>query len=317
MNLKALRVFRRVVTTGSLSAAARELNLSQSAASRLISLLESTTNLTLFNRTRRRLTLSTQGEVFFRETEHILAGIDEIPRIVDDIRSSSNEPFKVVTAPRIGQGLVAEALALMTKENPDVRCSVDIQSRFDLELKVGTRRYDLGIVSLPVSHSLVDIENRPLVRVRAEALLSKDHPLADRDSLTADDLAGERMMGLWPDQLWRQQTDDFFRSGGTAPNYVVETKSSLMACQFARFGAGITVLDRLCAQSIDLSNVALKPLEPARWISYGYIFQRGRTLMGPAEIFLECTRRTIETFRQASPENAASLVPYPPGSIEA
>lgn len=64
MNFKSLRAFRLVVSQGSLAAAAEALNLSQPAVSRLISLLEDETKLTLFDRSRRRLTLSEAGEAF-------------------------------------------------------------------------------------------------------------------------------------------------------------------------------------------------------------------------------------------------------------
>lgn len=309
MNIKALKAFRLIVVNGSLAAAAKSLHLSQPAVSRLISLLEHETKLQLFYRTRRRLTLTPEGEAFYRQAEHLLAGFDEIPRIISDIKAKTSGHFRLVTAPRIGQGLVSPALALMQRETPGLRCIVDIQSRFDLENRIGTRRYDLGIVSLPVSHSLIEIDNKPLVRVRAEALLPKDHPLARKTQLTAADLAPYPMLGLWPGQIWRQQIDDFFRSGGAAPSYAVETRSSLMACQMVRDGAGIAILDRICAQAIDLRGLTLRPIDPERWISFGYIHHRGSTLSPHAEHFLDCLDRVITNLRARDAEYKSSIVP--------
>lgn len=309
MNIKALKAFRLIVVNGSLAAAAKSLHLSQPAVSRLISLLEHETKLQLFYRTRRRLTLTPEGEAFYRQAEHLLAGFDEIPRIISDIKAKTSGHFRLVTAPRIGQGLVSPALALMQRETPGLRCIVDIQSRFDLENRIGTRRYDLGIVSLPVSHSLIEIDNKPLVRVRAEALLPKDHPLARKTQLTAADLAPYPMLGLWPGQIWRQQIDDFFRSGGAVPSYAVETRSSLMACQMVRDGAGIAILDRICAQAIDLRGLTLRPIDPERWISFGYIHHRGSTLSPHAEHFLDCLDRVITSLRARDAEYKSSIVP--------
>lgn len=309
MNIKALKAFRLIVVNGSLAAAAKSLHLSQPAVSRLISLLEHETKLQLFYRTRRRLTLTPEGEAFYRQAEHLLAGFDEIPRIINDIKAKTGGHFRLVTAPRIGQGLVSPTLALMQRESPGVRCIVDIQSRFDLENSIGTRRYDIGIVSLPVSHSLIDIDNKPLLRVRAEALLPEDHPLASKAVLTAADLAPYPMLGLWPNQIWRQQVDDFFRSGGAVPTYTVETRSSLMACQMVRDGAGIAVLDRICAQAIDLNGLTLRPIEPARWISFGYIHQRGSTLSAHALHFLDCLNRVVAKLRVRGAEYENSIIP--------
>jgi DNA-binding transcriptional LysR family regulator len=313
MNVRALRLFRLVVTTGSLSAAADNMSLSTSAASRLIAILENETRLQLFHRTRRRLTLTRQGEVFYREAEHILAGFDEIPRIVADIRSRSQGQLRLVTAPRIGQGLVSPALALFRREHPDIRVSVDMQSRFGIEGSVGTRLYDLGIISLPVSHPLVEIENKPLLRVRVEAMLPENHRLAARRSVTAQDLAAEPLLGLWPGQRWRKQVDDFFGSGGVRPQYAVETRSSLMACQLVRDGVGVALLDRICAQAIDLQGIVMRPLEPERWILFGHVHQARQPLGANAVVFLDCLRRVLEQFRAQNADNAASVV-VPPES---
>lgn len=309
MNIRALRLFRLVVSQGSLAAAAEAMSLSPPAASRLIALLEAEIQLQLFHRTRRRLQLTTQGLAFYREAEHILAGIDEIPHIANTIRTEAKGRLRLVTASRIGLGIVSPALALFCRENPGIRASVDEQSRFSIEAQMGTRLYDLGIISLPVSHPFVEIENHPLFQVRMEAVLPKGHRLAAKPSLTATDLASEPLLGLWPGQPWRQQVDDFLRSGGARAEYAIETRSSLMACQLARNGAGVAILDRLCVQAIDLSDLVIRPLVPERWILFGYIHQLRQQPSENATAFLDCMRRSVEAFRARSAENAQAVVP--------
>jgi DNA-binding transcriptional LysR family regulator len=308
MNIRALRLFRQIVTSGSLAAAAEGLGMSTSAASRLIGLLEIETRLTLFNRSHRRLALTTQGERFYRESEHILAGFDEIPRIVANIRSRSPSQLRLVTGPRIGQGLVSPALARFPKRHRAVQVSVDMDSRFGIEGSMGTRLYDIGIVSLPVSHPMVALDNHPLFRVRVEAVLPANHRLAARRGLTAEDLAQEPLIGLWPGQRWRRQVDDFFGAGGVRPTYAVETRSSLMACQLARDGAGIAFLDRVCAQALNLRGLVLRPLEPERWLLFGYVHQARHPPSALATTFVECVRETLLAFVEASEANARAVV---------
>jgi len=306
MNNKSLRAFRLIVERGSLSAAASALNLSQPAVSRLVAMLEGELKLILFNRTGRSLRMTKEGAAFYDATKHLLAGLDEIPSIAKDILAGDRQ-FRLITTQRIAKGLIAPALALMRRENPKVHCAVDVLSRIELDTLVGMRRFDLGIASLPVKHALVDIENEPLFRVRAEAVLPKDHPLAGREMVTAADLAGQDLVGLWQDQVWRQQMNDFMRSGGKTGQFVVETRSSMMACQLAGEGVGIAFLDRLSAHGLDLSRVRLVPLEPARWMAFGAIHHRDQPLTANALKFVDCVRRTTADFRARSAENAAAL----------
>ena len=86
MNINALMAFRAIVAEGSVAAAAQRLNRSQPAVSRMIAVLEHELKLRLFHRTRRRLALSDEGRAFYKETERILSGLNEIPKIAADIR---------------------------------------------------------------------------------------------------------------------------------------------------------------------------------------------------------------------------------------
>lgn len=307
MNIKSLRLFRQIVMQGSLSAAATQLHISQPAASRLLSILEGELRMKLFDRAGRSLVLTDHGEVFFREAEHIIAGMDEIPRIATDIRNRRHQPLRVLTAPRIGQGLVAAALTEMRASHPDLAIVVDVRSRMALEKQLGIGSYDLGIISLPVAHSLLELVASPLVKVRAEALMAAGHPLAAQPRITAQDLSEYPLLVLSRSQIWRQEIDNFMREGGVKAHYAVQSSSSLLACQMARDGAGICILDRLCAPSIDLRGAVLRPLEPARWAAFGYVHAKGS---GPSEVAQEliaCMRQIITDVRHTSPDNAAAI----------
>jgi len=309
MNIKALRLFRQIVIQGSLSAAARSLHISQPAASRLVAQLEAEVRIALFHRSHRRLLLTEEGERFFREAEHIVSGLDEIPRIASAIRERRAQRFRILTAARIGQGLVAPALVRMRALHPDMEIQVDVYSRTALEKQLGVGVYDMGVISLPVAHSLLEIVATPLVNVRAEAIMAADHPLASQASVSAQDLAAQPLLGLGRGQVWRDHIDNFLQSGGVEAHHQVQSSSSLLACQMARDGAGVAVLDRLCAPSIDMTGAVMRPLAPARWVSFGYVHTERDGLSQAARIFVACMREAIAEIRARSAADHASIVP--------
>lgn len=76
-----MEAFANVVNTGSLSAAARALDMTPSAISKLLGRLETRLGARLVNRTTRRLTLTAEGEAFYERARRILAEIDEAERL--------------------------------------------------------------------------------------------------------------------------------------------------------------------------------------------------------------------------------------------
>ena len=77
MNTNALRLFLHVMQRGSLVAAATELNMSPSAASRLLMGLERETGLVLFSRHGKRLHPTAEGKQYFSECYRVLVAVDD------------------------------------------------------------------------------------------------------------------------------------------------------------------------------------------------------------------------------------------------
>lgn len=301
MNVKALRAFRAVVAEGSVSGASRAMNLSQPAVSRLILLLEAELRLQLFHRVRRRLILTDEGRAFQREAGRILANLDEIPRIADEIRASRVKRLRVVSMPRTALSVVCPAVARLAREHTDMEISLDLRTRRDLEMWVGGKEYDVGFGNVPVIHRTV--RSLPLVRVRLEVLLPADHRLAQRDRLTIDDLAAEEIIAQFPGLLLRKQMDELFHASERHLSYRLQTSSSQMASHLVANGAGVTIVDRLSAATLDPRAVVLRPLDPERWVSFGVILPKSEEAEPLADLMIDYLRREI----------AARLVP---GSIE-
>ncbi len=271
MNVKALRAFRHAFSEGSIAAASDIMHLSQPAISRLISGLEAELKLRLFDRSGRSLSPTTEGIAFYREAGRILDNLDEVPRIAAEIRAGRTESLRVVTMPRIAQFLSAPAVAHFTRENPEVSVTLDVRARRDASKWLAGREYDIGIAALPVSHP--DIRTVPLVRVRALAILPRDHPLANEATIAAEQLASETIIRLMQGLLLREQLDDAFNSAGVVPEVTHEVSSSQLACALVAEGAGITIADEMVAASFGDRLVSI-PIEPEKWMTFGLLLPK-------------------------------------------
>lgn len=292
MDIKKLRGFKAVVTLGSLGAAARTMHLSQPAMSRLISTLEGELRLTLFRREKRRLILTREGSAFYRETERILSNLDELPQIIDDIKSNATRRLRIVALARFAECLISPALAEFLQKLPGQRCSVDVRTRRDMENWVAGRQYDVGVaVSIPCVHP--EIICQPIYSANAMAMLPRGHPLAQQKTVRAEDLAPYPFVGLSSGLRSRQQSDAIFEAAGLQKSPDIETTSTALACRFVDDGCGFTLVDRLSSLAVRNRRVVLRPVEPAYPITFGLIFPRGHEPPDTLAVFVACLREHI------------------------
>jgi len=128
-----MRAFVRVVEQQSFSAAAASLGLTPSAVSRLVSKLEDRLGLRLLHRTTRRLTLTSEGEVYFARARSILADIDDVEMEVRKLRGAPRGRLSINTSNAFGMHQLVPAL-------PDF---LQRYSEIEVELSFADRTMDL------------------------------------------------------------------------------------------------------------------------------------------------------------------------------
>lgn len=288
MNIKALRAFRATLNGGSLAIAAEKLHLSQSAVSRLISSLEGELKLELFDRSGRKLTPTDEAILFNREAGRILDNLDEVSRIVQEIRAGRTRTLRVIAMPRVSQALASPCVAMLIKQHPDIQVSLDVRARREANEWLVGREYDIGIGALPVNHP--DIETQVLLRGRAVAIMPHDHPLTKKEEVSAEELVQYPIIRLMKGLLLRDQLDDIFSSAGISPRHLCEVSSSQVACQLVAEGAGITIADQMISAGIDSQRVVTRPITPKRWMSFGILYPKSSQSSSSREALVQMLR---------------------------
>ena len=288
MNIKALRAFRATLSGGSLAVAAEKLHLSQPAVSRLITSLEGELKLDLFDRSGRNLTPTEEGMAFYREAGRILDNLDEVPRIVAEIRAGRTQILRVIAMPRVSQALASPAVAGLLQQHPDINVSLDVRARREAGEWLVGREYDIGVGALPVDHP--DIHTEVLLRARPVAILPAGHPLAQHTALRAEDLAQYPLIRLMRGLLLRDQLDDIFSAVGIVPRHLCDVSSSQVACQLVAEGAGITIADQVVAANIGTDKIVTVPVIPKRWMAFGLLYPKASVATPARDAFVHQLR---------------------------
>ncbi|BDB70714.1 LysR family transcriptional regulator [Comamonas thiooxydans] len=124
-----LGFFCLLVKQGSLASTARELNLTPPAVSRRLALLEERLGVRLLNRTTRRISLTSEGEVYFRSAQRILNDIDDMERLVSSSRAAPKGMLRVNAPLGFGRSYVGPAISGFSKDYPEVSVQLHLTDR--------------------------------------------------------------------------------------------------------------------------------------------------------------------------------------------
>jgi DNA-binding transcriptional LysR family regulator len=124
-----LGFFCLLVKQGSLAATARELNLTPPAVSRRLSQLEDRLGVRLLNRTTRRISLTSEGEVYFQNAQRILSDIDDMERLVSSSRAAPKGLLRVNAPLGFGRSYIGPSISAFTKTYPDVEVQLHLTDR--------------------------------------------------------------------------------------------------------------------------------------------------------------------------------------------
>ena len=137
-----MSAFVRAVELGGFSLAARDLGLTPSAISKLVTRLEDRLGVRLLNRTTRRLALTPEGEAYFQRAQRILSDIAEAENEVAQFRAAPRGLLRINVGTAFGMHQLAPALPEFLARHPEMQVELTITDRLVDLIEEGA---DLGI----------------------------------------------------------------------------------------------------------------------------------------------------------------------------
>jgi LysR family transcriptional regulator, transcriptional activator for dmlA len=137
-----LAFFVLLARRGNFSATALELGLTPPAVSKRLAKLEDRLGIRLLNRTTRRVSLTSEGEVYFKNALRIMRDIDELEHFVSASRETPKGLLRINATFGFGREHIAPVVAGFTHCYPDVEVKLTLT---DTPLNLVEEGYDLGI----------------------------------------------------------------------------------------------------------------------------------------------------------------------------
>lgn len=157
-NLPALISFARIVSAGSLSGAAREMDLPLSVISKRLAQLEAALGVRLIQRTTRRQTLTEEGVLFHSRVVRILDEIEQAESLLMQRRQAVSGLLRVTAPGQLGRRRIAPIVAAFQREHPQLSVQLEltdavvdlIDSGYDMAIRFGALT-DSTLIARPLA----------------------------------------------------------------------------------------------------------------------------------------------------------------------
>ncbi len=262
IELKHLRTLSALAETGSLTAAAERLHLTQSALSHQLKALEAQLGAPLYVRKSRPLRLTRQGERLLELAREVLPKVEAARRDLQRMASGGAGRLFIAIECHSCFAWLMPTLERYRHLWPEVELDLAARLAFDPLPALAEGELDLVVTSDP--RPIEGLHYEPLFRYQALLAMHAGHPLAEKDWVEPEDLAGETLI-TYP--VARERLDIFTRfldPAGVEPATVRHTELTVMMVQLVASGRGVAALpDWALAEYLESGSVTARPLGKA------------------------------------------------------
>lgn len=287
--LRQMEVFRAVMLTGSIKAAAQLLFASQPAVSRIIAHTEQTLGLSLFNRVKGKLVPTPEGEALFREVDEFYQQAVKVDEFARALAQGPSGTLRIAASPSLSRGLISRAITQFVQRYPNIRVNFRTTLLNNMPQEVLSNKVDLAVSVHPIDHPNLRVE--PFTQGRMVCVVPRGHQLAQLATVPLADLARYPVISHDPGIPFGQLVAAAFEKAGVELATRIHIHQSDMACSLARSGAGVAIVDEFTAEGMGWTDLQTLPLAQEILLAPSIVrsaFDNGRT---HADKFIELLRQ--------------------------
>ena len=286
MDIRVLRYFLTVAREESFSHAAEKLFLSQPTLSRQIKDMEEELGVALFIRTNRNVILTKEGLRLRKRAQEIVELMDKTQEEFMNLEEEISGDVYIGGGETHLMREIAKIALSLQEEHPDIRYHLHSGNAEDVGDRLSSGLIDFGVF---VGHA--DLERYESLPMPAHdvwgVFMRRDDPLAERRSITAEDLVDRPL--IFSRQANREM-QDWFRQDIESLDVVATYNLLYNASLLARRGIGYVVSLQGIVDISEGSDLAFRPLEPALTADVHIAWKRYREFSPAASVFLDKIR---------------------------
>ena len=245
--LKHIEAFTAVISTGSISAAARRLGVSQPSVSQLIKNLEKAIGAPLFVRRNGAIFPTGRAENLKEESIDLLARLDHIQMQLNYRKTQLLMTIRMSATLSVINEIIPLLISQIHVSNPEIKLyvnSIPLKSMIDALIQ---GHVDFAFHTRPLDHP--NIRNDILAEVRQVAVMSVKHPLAAKKILEIDDIRDCRLIGSTRNDPSYQYYSELWKNHKVSANYILQSPFASLNMQMVHSLGALSFNNELMAKS--------------------------------------------------------------------
>ena len=303
MRLRHIEVFNAVMLTGSVSGAARLINVTQPAVSRILQHAELQLGFALFQRAKGRLLPTPEALSLYPHIERLFAQLDDVQRLAANLKAGdSAKELRILTVLALSYEILPHAIKLFRVKHPDVSISIKALHSPQIVAALVLQEADVGFLFSPAVHSALAQEHLAdgrMVCIAPKGMLVSR--FLKRGNITLTELAKVKdvpVIGLDALDPVGRVLSQASREAGISLKFNITVQTYHSALALAHHGLGVALIDSCTAASADKSLVDVLDLEPLLPVPIKALLPAGKPGSVVVRAFVKCFEQSLK-FKQS------------------
>lgn len=243
MTLRQLRYIAAVARYGlNVSATAEHLFTSQPGVSKQIRLLEDELGVEIFERTGRQLTRVTPaGEAIIELANRVLHETENIEQLAHEFRDPQSGSLSIATTHTQARYALPPVIEKFIAAYPRVALHMNQGTPMQIAEMAASGAVDFAIATEAMEH-FEDLVMMPCYHWDRAVIVRRDHPLAEKESITLADVAAQPIVTYVFGFTGRSRLDKAFNAAGLTPNVVLTATDADVIKTYVRLGLGVGIM---------------------------------------------------------------------------
>lgn len=244
-NLNSYYIFYTVAECKNISAAAKQLYISQPAISKAISKLEQSLQTTLFIRNSRGVTLTEEGAYLYEQVKNAFFCIHNGEERIRKMNDLGMGHLTIGVSTTLCKCLLLPHLKRYIKENPHVKIKISCQTSTETMAALENGAIDIGLIGLP--EKVKDYATFPLMKIHDIFVSTESYlnHLKIREGVTRDSLLKNAVfMTLNSENITHLYVDQYLKDNQVELSEILEISNMDLLIEFAKIDLGIACVIR-------------------------------------------------------------------------